>query len=76
MERFINNWTIMRFLRLGIGGYGLVDGIQRSETLMIVLGTFFIVQAIFNWGCSSCDTGNCEIKTESKDETEKLDIQE
>ncbi len=75
MNRFLNNWTLMRVIRLGIGGYGLVDGLQRSEILMIVLGTFFIVQAIFNWGCSSCASGNCEIKTENTDENEKLDTQ-
>lgn len=63
----------MRVIRLGIGTYGLIQGIMHAENLMIGIGAFFLIQGIFNWGCSSCATGNCEIKSENKHETEKLD---
>ena len=73
MKNILNNWHWMRIIRLGIGAYGLIDGIQRSEILMIVLGSFFIIQAIFNWGCSSCASGNCKVNTDKLGENEKLD---
>ncbi|MBL4593173.1 MAG: hypothetical protein JKX68_05060 [Flavobacteriales bacterium] len=72
INRIANNWHWMRIVRLGIGGYGLVQGLMYSENLMIGIGAFFLIQGIFNFGCSSCSTNNCEIKP-TKNETQKLD---
>ena len=73
MKKILNNWHWMRILRLGIGAYGLIDGIQRTEILMIVLGALFVIQAIFNWGCSNCTAGNCQVDTNKLNKNEKLD---
>ncbi len=63
----------MRVVRLAIGGYGLTQGIMHQENLMIAVGAFFLIQGVFNFGCSSnCATNNCEIKP-NKNETENLD---
>ncbi len=35
-DRILYNWHWMRIIRFGIGGYGLVDGLMRSENIMIV----------------------------------------
>jgi len=72
-NRILYNWNWMRVVRLGIGTYGLVEGITHSENLMIGLGAFFLIQGVLNFGCSSCATGNCEIKSNNKDEAQKLD---
>ncbi len=70
INRMLYSWNWMRVVRLAIGGYGLTQGIIHSENLMIGIGAFFLVQGIFNFGCSSCATSNCELKN---NETEKLD---
>lgn len=71
-NRILYNWNWIRIIRLAIGSYGLTQGIMRSENLMIGLGAFFLIQAIFNFGCSSCSSGNCKVKP-NHNETEKLD---
>lgn len=71
-NRIIYQWNWMRIVRLAIGGYGLTQGIMHSESLMIGIGAFFLIQGILNFGCSSCSTESCEIKTKNN-ETEKLD---
>lgn len=73
MGRILYNWNWMRIVRLGIGGYGLIEGITHSDKLMLGLGAFFLIQAIFNWGCSSCDAGNCKIDSNKLNKNERLD---
>lgn len=71
-NRILYQWNWMRVVRLAIGSYALIQGIMHSENLMIGIGAFFLIQGILNFGCSSCSTGNCNIKP-NNNETEKLD---
>ena len=71
-NRILYQWGWMRFIRFGIGGYGLFQGIIHEENLMIGIGLFFLIQGILNFGCSSCATNNCEIKPNNNG-SEKLD---
>ena len=71
-KRIIYQWNWMRIVRLAIGLYALIQGLMHSENLMIGIGTFFLIQGIFNFGCSSCSSRNCNIKP-NNNETEKLD---
>lgn len=71
-HQILYQWNWMRVVRLAIGTYGLTQGIMHSENLMIGIGALFLIQGIFNFGCSSSSTGNCEIKP-NNNETEKLD---
>jgi hypothetical protein len=73
MKNILNNWHWIRILRLVIGGYVLYGGINQSDNLMLFFGGFFVVQAIFNWGCSGCSSGNCKVDTDKLSENEKLD---
>jgi len=60
-KRILYSWNWMRIIRLGIGAYGLTQGIIHAENLMIGIGVFFLIQGILNFGGSNCLTGNCEI---------------
>jgi hypothetical protein len=71
-NRILYQWNWMRIVRLAIGGYGLTQGIMHSESLMIGIGAFFLIQGILNFGCNSCSTGNCEVKP-NNNEIKKLD---
>lgn len=59
-ELILQNWTFMRFLRLGMGVWLIVESARTHETMFILLGGLFAVQAIFNMGCVG---GNCAVPT-------------
>ena len=60
-DRILKNWGWLRVVRLVIGGYVVYGGLQQTDYLMLTFGGLFLVQAIFNFGCGSCASGNCEI---------------
>ncbi len=51
LETLLSNWTFMRTLRLAIGAYFLIAGIQENEYLFSIMGGFFVIQAALNMGC-------------------------
>jgi hypothetical protein len=58
VELILQKWTFMRFLRLGIGVWLIVESITSHETMFMLLGGLFTAQAIFNMGCVG---GNCAV---------------
>ena len=60
-DRILKNWGGLRVVRLVIGGYVVYGGLQQTDYLMLTFGGLFLVQAVFNLGCGSCASGNCEI---------------
>ena len=52
-ERLLNNWHLMRIMRLGIGTMLLVAGIQNKDWMIGLFSTFFLYQAITDTGCCS-----------------------
>lgn len=60
IETLLSNWTFMRTLRLAIGAYFLITGIQEHEYLFSMIGGFFVIQAALNMGCEG---GNCAAPT-------------
>lgn len=61
MTTLLQNWTIMRVLRLIIGGSFLFMGIQERDTMQGIVGGFFLFQALTNMGC--CGNGACAAPT-------------
>ena len=53
-------WSFMRWLRLLIGIFFTIQGIQSSDALMGVVGIFFLFTAATNTGC--CGAGGCSIR--------------
>ena len=60
LELILRKWTFMRFLRLGMGVWLIVESITSHETAFMILGGLFLVQAVFNVGCMG---GNCAVNT-------------
>lgn len=52
-----NNWSIIRFLRLGIGLAIIVQAIIASDILFGLAGLLFTGMAVFNAGC--CGSSAC-----------------
>ncbi len=55
--RLLNNWDLIRMLRLGIGVALLITGIQNRDWMIGAFSLFFVYQAITGTGC--CGTATC-----------------
>lgn len=55
----IYNWNLSRILRLGLGIFIMVEGIQTDMWMLIALGALFSLMPLLNIGC--CATGNCNV---------------
>lgn len=58
LELILQKWTFMRFMRLGMGVWLIVESLKSHETAFMILGGLFLVQAVFNVGCMG---GQCAV---------------
>ena len=69
-DLIVNNWNIIRFLRLGIGLAIMVQAIVAADLLFGLAGLLFTGMAVFNASCcggGACATPPATNKTGSKD---------
>ncbi|MBU3680897.1 MAG: hypothetical protein FGM16_03035 [Flavobacterium sp.] len=52
IQNLTNNWHFMRWLRLAFALFLFEQAYETKEYFLVVFGGFFLLQAIFNWGCS------------------------
>ncbi len=57
MKQYLQNWNVMRLLRLAMGILTGVQGLQSGEWLIASLGGLFSITALLNVGCGS--TAGC-----------------
>jgi hypothetical protein len=74
MKTILQQWNLMRILRLGLGIAIIVQGIAARETVAVVLGVIFGGMAFANIGC--CGTNGCAINSRSTDKNKKIDYEE
>jgi hypothetical protein len=56
-QRLLTNWHLMRIIRLAIGVWLLVVGIQTHDWPVGLFSIFFLYQAVTDTGC--CGTQGC-----------------
>ena len=56
-QSILSNWSLFRFLRLGIGIAILVQAVMARDVLFGIAGLLFAGMAVFNIGC--CGMGGC-----------------
>ena len=59
MKNYLRNWDFMRVLRLALGIFIIVQGVQAKEWLFVALGGLFSLMPLLNIGCcgvSGCNT--------------------
>ncbi len=61
----LNNWHIMRIIRLGLGLIIGFQAIESSDWLIGLLAGLVLVQAVTNTGCAG---GSCSVPTQRKSE--------
>lgn len=56
----LQNWNIVRLLRLIMGFGLLIQGITSHHTIMIAIGGLLFLQGVLNFGCcgSACNTNS------------------
>ena len=68
-ETILENWTIIRFLRLLIGIGIIVQAVVLQDLLLGAAGLLFGGMAVFNAGC--CGTAACAAPCQEVWETNK-----
>jgi hypothetical protein len=57
MTTLLKNWHFMRLLRAGIAIWVFAEFWRTSDWILLAMGSFFAVQAIFDVGC--CGAAGC-----------------
>ncbi len=74
IKAILNNWSVMRGLRLVIGLIALVQSfIQKDITLGVVAG-FLLVTAIANVVC--CGSNNCAVNFSNRKKEKEITYEE
>lgn len=70
MKNYLKNWNIIRFLRLIVGVFVVVQGIISKEWMFVFLGGLFALMPLMNVGCgtSGCQTPRYKKAKEEQDE--------
>lgn len=79
METFkynlVNNWNVVRLIRLALSLIIIVQAIQIHDVLFGVFGSFFLYQALSNTGC--CGVNDCAPATNKPiNESEEIEFTE
>ena len=53
LQKYIQKWTIQRFIQLAVGGYFFWNFMEDGGKLSLAFGFLMSFQAIFNVGCFS-----------------------
>lgn len=74
-ETILSNWTLMRFLRLGMGIAILVQAVIAKDILFAFAGFIFTALPVFNMGC--CGTAGCAAPLKkNQDSTKDISYEE
>jgi hypothetical protein len=75
-QTLFTGWHFMRWLRLVFGIFFVIQAIQMHNTLIGVVGGFFLFTAVTNTGC--CGAGGCAtpVKKDITGEPEDITFEE
>ena len=76
MKEILNNWSLMRGLRLLMGLIALVQAVVQKDVTLGVIAGFLLLTAVANVGCCGsrgCAVDYCNRKKESEIVYEELD---
>lgn len=63
------NWNFMRFIRLVLGIFIIVQGVMAKDWGIGLLGIFFTAMPLLNIGC--CGAGGCSVPVKKRTENIK-----
>lgn len=59
--KLMNNWNVIRFIRLALSIIIIAQAFQTQDMLFGIFGSFFLYQALTNTGC--CGANSCAPNT-------------
>lgn len=71
-QAILGNWNFMRFLRLGLGVFIIVQAVITKDWSLGILGLFFTIMTVLNIGC--CGNGGCAAATPKRSAETTKDI--
>lgn len=71
MKTILQQWNLMRILRLGLGIAIIVQGVSAKEIITVVLGVIFGGMTLLNIGC--CGMNGCTINSRTSEKPQKID---
>ncbi len=74
MKALLYNWNLMRFVRLAIGIYGVVQAILQEDVMIGALGGFLLVTALAN--IAGCGAGGCAINSRPAKRNQTVQFEE
>lgn len=75
MRSYLKNWDFMRLLRLALGIFIIVQGVQTKEWLFVFAGALFSLMPILNMGCCGTSACNTPIR-KNQQKTEDITYEE
>ncbi|MBK7148686.1 MAG: hypothetical protein IPH78_07620 [Bacteroidetes bacterium] len=75
-QTIFTGWHFMRWTRLAIGMYAIVQAYMLHDTMIGFIGTFFLFQAVTNTGC--CGAQACAVpnKRDSSQKGKEIQFEE
>lgn len=70
----LSEWNFMRWLRLGLGGFILVQAFMHHDSISGIFGAFFVFQALTNTGC--CGSGGCAVPISGNESEKHIEFEE
>ena len=70
IKTILNNWSVMRGLRLVIGVIALVQSIIQKDITLGIIAAFLLVTAIANVGC--CGSNGCTVNFNTKKKEKEI----
>lgn len=61
MKALLNDWRLIRILRLALGFVVIYEGIDSEDWILTTLGIIFILMPIFKIGCCGVASYNSDI---------------
>lgn len=74
MKAILNNWSVMRGLRLVIGLIALVQSIIQKDITLGVVAGFLLLTAIANVGC--CGSNGCAVNFKNNKKEKEIVYEE
>ena len=75
MKGYLRSWNFMRILRLALGIFIIVQGVQAQQWLFVGLGGLFSLMPLLNIGC--CGVSGCNTPArKSNQKTEDITYEE
>lgn len=75
MKGYLRSWNFMRILRLALGIFIIVQGVQAQQWLFVGLGGLFSLMPLLNIGCCGVSGCNTPIR-KSNQKTEDITYEE